>query len=148
MTRPALWRKLIAAAPIILGTRIGPERQGMAPAAPNPVVHLELRTGNLPRACALYTRLFGWRAETVHTDSGDYLTLELGARIEGGVVEDNTERPFWLPYVEVADVAEATERARLLGASVVLPPREGPAGWRSVLASPAGGEIALWHPKA
>ena len=115
--------------------------------APDPVVHLELRTCNLPRACAFYTRLFGWRAETAHTRSGDYLTLEFGGRIEGGVVEHDTERPFWLPYVEVADVAEATERARVLGATLLLPPREGPAGWRSILAVPGGGEIALWQPK-
>ena len=116
--------------------------------APDPVVHLELRTCNLPRACAFYSRLFGWRAETVHTRSGDYLTLEFGGRIEGGVVEHDTERPFWLPYVEVADVTEATERARVLGATLLLPPREGPAGWRSILAAPAAGEIALWQPKA
>jgi uncharacterized protein len=113
----------------------------------NPVVHLELRTGNLPRACAFYTRLFGWRAETVGTDAGCYLALELGERLEGGVVEHATERAFWLPYVEVADVAEATERARLLGATVLLEPREGPAGWRSALATPAGGHFALWQPK-
>jgi predicted enzyme related to lactoylglutathione lyase len=31
---------------------------------------------------------------------------------------------------------------------VVLEPREGPAGWRSVIAAPAGAEIALWQPKA
>jgi predicted enzyme related to lactoylglutathione lyase len=116
--------------------------------APDPVVHLELRTCNLPRACAFYTRLFGWRAETVHTGSGDYLTLELGDRIEGGVVENETERPIWLPYVEVADVAEATDRARALGATVLLPPREGPAGWRSILAASGTGEIALWQPKS
>jgi predicted enzyme related to lactoylglutathione lyase len=118
------------------------------PAARNRVVHLELRTGNLAAACAFYTRLFGWRAETVRTGSGDYLTLALGERIEGGVVEHETEHPLWLPYVEVADVAEATERARSLGASLVLSPREGPAGWRSILATPAAGEIALWQPKA
>jgi predicted enzyme related to lactoylglutathione lyase len=115
--------------------------------APNPLVHLELRTGNLPRACAFYTGLFGWHAETVHTTSGKYLTLRVGDRIEGGVVEHDTKRPFWLPYVEVPDVAEATEQARVLGASVLLPPREGPAGWRSVLAAPAGATFALWQPK-
>jgi predicted enzyme related to lactoylglutathione lyase len=119
----------------------------MTPGAPNPVVHLELRTCNLPRACAFYTRLFGWRAETLQTVSGDYLTIEFGGRIEGGVVEHDTERPFWLPYIEVPDVSEAAERARLLGASVLLPPREGPAGWRSVLAAPAGAAFALWQPK-
>jgi len=120
----------------------------MTPGAPNPVVHLELRTGNLPCACAFYARLFDWRTEMVHTSSGGYLTLALGDRIEGGVVEHETPRPYWLPYVKVTDVAEVTERARALGASVCLPPREGPAGWRSVLATPAGGMLALWQPKA
>ena len=115
--------------------------------APDPVVHLELRTGNLATACAFLTRLHGWPAEAVHTGSGDYLTLGLGDRLEGGVVEHDTQSPFWLPYVEVADIAEATERARLLGASVCLPPREGPAGWRSVLIAPASGMLALWQPK-
>lgn len=54
---------------------------------------------------------------------------------------------MWLPYVEVADVVEATERARLLGASVLLAPREGPVGWRSIVSAPASAEIALWEPK-
>jgi len=114
----------------------------------NPLVHLELRTDNLPRACAFYTALFGWRAESVDAGAGRYLTLTLGDRIEGGVVEHDTERPFWLPYVEVADVVEATERARLLGAAVRLSSREGPAGWRSVLVAPSGGMLALWQPKS
>lgn len=118
------------------------------PASADPLVHLELRTGNLPRACAFYTHLFGWRAETVDVGCGSYITLDLGDRIEGGVVERDTECPLWLPYVEVVDLAEATDRARLLGASVMVEPREGPAGWRSVVAAPAGAEIALWQPKA
>jgi predicted enzyme related to lactoylglutathione lyase len=120
----------------------------MTPARANPLVHLELRTCNLPSACAFYTRLFDWRAETIRTDSGDYLALDFGARIEGGVVEHESEHSLWLPYVEVADVAAMTERATALGATLLLPPREGPAGWRSILATPAGGEIALWQPKA
>ena len=119
----------------------------MSPTSTNPIVHLELRTGNLPRACAFYTQLFGWRAETIDVGTASYLALELSDRIEGGVVENDADRPLWLPYVRVADVVQATERARLLGASVLLEPREGPAGWRSVLAVPAGGQVALWQPK-
>ena len=119
----------------------------MPRAAPNPVVHLELCTGNLPRACAFYTRLFGWRAEKIDLGCGSYLALELGHGIEGGVVELDAERSLWLPYVEVADVSETTERARVLGAAVLLEPREGPVGWRSVVVAPAGAEIALWQPK-
>jgi predicted enzyme related to lactoylglutathione lyase len=28
-----------------------------------------------------------------------------------------------------------------------LGPREGPLGWRSVVSTPEGGEIAFWQPK-
>jgi uncharacterized protein len=119
----------------------------MTPIATNPVVHLELRTDNLPRACAFYTQLFGWHAETIHAGSGSYLSLDVGDRMAAGVAEQDTARPSWLPYVEIADIAEATERGRRLGASVTLEPREGPGGWRSVLAAPAAAEIALWQPK-
>jgi predicted enzyme related to lactoylglutathione lyase len=119
----------------------------MARAPTNPVVHLELRTGNLSRACAFYTRLFDWRADTIHVGSESYLALSLGDRIEGGVAESDTEHPLWLPYVEVADVRGLTERARRLGASVALEPREGPGGWRSLIAAPASAGVALWQPK-
>src|SRR3954447_11184222 len=104
----------------------------------DPVVHLELHTGNLPRACAFYTQLFGWRAGRVAGGEGSslplrvwggrevgessYLALGLGQELEGGVVESDTERSLWLPYVEVEDIAHATERARELGATVALEP--------------------------
>ncbi|MDQ4025137.1 MAG: hypothetical protein M3217_06570, partial [Actinomycetota bacterium] len=65
----------------------------------------------------------------------------------GGVVECETPQPLWLPYVEVGCVREVTERARGLGASVLLEPREGPLGWRSVVSAPAAGELALWQRK-
>jgi predicted enzyme related to lactoylglutathione lyase len=119
----------------------------MASASTHPVVHLELHTGNLPRACGFYTRLFGWRLERIEMGSGSYLALDWGEGMEGGVVEHDTERAMWLPYVEVCDITGATDRARDLGASVILEPREGPAGWRSMVAAPAGAEVALWQPK-
>jgi predicted enzyme related to lactoylglutathione lyase len=105
----------------------------------NPVVHLELHTGDLARARTFYEDLLRWRAEQV---SG-YWSLGTGC----GVVECDTPASAWLPYVAVRDVGSTTERARGLGASVLLEPREGPYGWRSVLCTPAGGEIALWQPK-
>jgi uncharacterized protein len=119
----------------------------MRPPSFDPVVHLELHTGNLARASDFYTRLFGWQAETVDVGRCTYLSLKLGDRIEGGIVEHDREGSLWLPYVEVADLLEVTERARALGAAVALEPREGPVGWRSILADPSGARIALWQPK-
>src|ERR671923_110442 len=110
----------------------------MSPASSNRVVHLELHTGDLPGACAFYAEVCGWRPERIDARYGSYLALELGGGLGGGVVECDTRRPLWLPYVQVAEIAEATDRARLLGASVLLDPREGPAGWRSVVAAGAG----------
>ncbi len=119
----------------------------MTQAPANSVVHLELLTGNKARACAFYTQLFGWRAETIRAAGSSYLGLALGRALAGGIVERDLERSLWLPYVEVADIEQITERARSLGASVVLEPREGPAGWRSIVESSAGAEVALWQPK-
>jgi uncharacterized protein len=108
------------------------------------VVHLELHTRDRKAACSLYDELLGWRAAEV----GPYVTLELGAGLGGGIVECGTPRSMWLPYVDVDDVATVTARARRLGAKVLLAPREGPTGWRSVVATPAGGEIALWQARS
>ena len=110
-------------------------------------MHLELHTGNLARACAFYAELCGWRPERIDCPRGSYQSLQIGNGLEGGIVECEAKRPIWLPYVEVADVAEITDRARRLGGSVLLEPREGPAGWRSVVSAQSGGEIAFWQPK-
>ncbi len=117
------------------------------PAANTPVVHLELHTGDLQRARDLYAELCGWRPERIDTRHGSYLALDLGNGIGGGIVECQTTRPIWLPYVEVRDIRQATDTARELGAAVLLDSREGPAGWRTVIASPTGGEIAFWQQK-
>jgi predicted enzyme related to lactoylglutathione lyase len=115
--------------------------------APRPIVHLELHSGDRRRARDFYAELCGWRPEAIATRHGSYLGLDIGPSLGGGIVECGTSRSLWLPYVEVADVEGATARARRLGAAVLLEPREGPAGRRSVVATPTGGEIALWQPK-
>ena len=113
----------------------------------NGIVHLELHTGDLPGARTLYTELCGWRAEQVEAAGQPYLALELGRTLGGGIVECGTPRALWLPYVAVADIDTATDRAKKHGATVLLERREGPAGWRSVIRSPAGGELAFWQSK-
>jgi predicted enzyme related to lactoylglutathione lyase len=114
---------------------------------PRPIVHLELHTCDQAGASAFLARLLQWRPEEIRAASGSYLALDLGAGIGGGIVECGTRRPLWLPYVEVDRIGRATDRARRLGATVLLEPREGPSGWRSVVSSAEGGEVALWEPR-
>ena len=119
----------------------------MTPTAPSPLAHLELHTPDGTAARAFYSELVGWRPELLEAAQRSYLALDLGEGLTGGIVECGTERALWLPYVSVPDIVAVTERAWELGAEVTLEPREGPAGWRSVVAVPGGGEIALWQSK-
>ena len=111
------------------------------------IVHLELHTHDLGAARAFYGGLLGWPTQRLGTCWGSYEALVFGGGPDGGIVECATRRPAWLPYAEVERIEELCDRARHLGASVLLAPREGPAGWRCVLATPAGAEIALWQRK-
>lgn len=111
-----------------------------------PVVHLELHTHDRAAASAFYAALLDWRMERIDNRWGSYHALALGG-LDGGIVECGTSPAGWLPYAEVEDIGAATELARALGARVLMDPREGPTGWRSVVATPAAGEIALWQQK-
>lgn len=119
----------------------------MSPPAARPIVHVELHTANLPRACGFYTQLLGWRAETIHAGTNTYLALSTGGGVQAGVAESDVRDPFWLPYVEVADVYQAVSRAECLGASVPVGPHQGPAGWWAAIRAPDGSALGLWTPR-
>lgn len=112
------------------------------------VVHLELHTSDRAASSRFYSGLLQWQTKRINTPWGSYHALRLGAGFDGGIVECGTRIAGWLPYVAVDQIEATTELARRLGARVLLAPREGPTGWRAVLATPAGGEIALWQAKA
>jgi uncharacterized protein len=113
----------------------------------NRLVHLELHTGDERGASAFYATLLSWRPERIHAGAGSYLTLDLGGGVGAGIVECGTDRALWLPYVAVEDVDGMADRALALGASLLLAPRDGAAGRRCVVRSPAGGEVAFWAPR-
>jgi predicted enzyme related to lactoylglutathione lyase len=52
-----------------------------------------------------------------------------------------------MPYVLVDDGPGSTRQAERMGSDVLVEPREGMVGWRSVIATPASGVIGLWQPK-
>jgi predicted enzyme related to lactoylglutathione lyase len=119
----------------------------MKPGDSSAMVHLELRTGDLAAAQAFYAKLCGWRPERIETRHGSYLALDVGSGIGGGIVQCPTDRPLWLPYSRCRRSARRPTAPRGLGARVLLEPREGPAGWRSVVATRDAAEIAFWQPK-
>ena len=44
-------------------------------------------------------------------------------------------------------VARTTDQAQALGGEVLLGPARGPDGFRSVVSTPDGGEVAFWQSK-
>jgi predicted enzyme related to lactoylglutathione lyase len=119
----------------------------MTPARPNSVIHLELHTGDLAGAVAFYGQLLGWRPERIRAGDGSYLTLGVGDRVGGGIVECDAEHPLWVPHVVVPDVQGTTNRAERLGSEILIDPREGPHGTRSVISAPHGGDLGFFQPK-
>jgi uncharacterized protein len=51
----------------------------------------------------------------------------------------------WLPYVQVDDIAAATEKAKSLGARIIKDVTEVMgAGWLSIFMDPTGAVLGLW----
>src|SRR4029453_2497333 len=76
----------------------------MASTSPSPLAHLELHTHDSAGASSFYRELLGWRSEHVEAVGRQYLALDLGSGLGGGIVECGTERALWLPYVSVPDI--------------------------------------------
>ena len=118
---------------------------------PNPFVHVELQTRDLPKAKDFYARLFDWKLQDMPMQGGgSYTMIDVGGGTGGGMVvsPDPNAPPSWMAYVGVDDVRAMTEKARRLGAAICLDVTEvGEFGWMSVFTDPTGATLALWQPK-
>ena len=93
-------------------------------------------------------RLGGWQAARIGHAHGSYQALGLGG---GWAAASSVRRPAARCGCPTSRSSASTTRPSAPASwapPVLLAPREGPAGWRSVVASPAGGELAFWQPKA
>ena len=118
----------------------------------NPFVHVELHTTDLAKAKDFYRKLFDWKLEDSPMGDGTtYTVIGVGQGTGGGMMKQPVPGApsAWLPDVAVDDVRVATEKARSLGATVVVDVTEIPnVGWFSVFVDPAGAHTALFKPKA
>ena len=117
---------------------------------PNPFCHVELNTTDVSKAKAFYTKLFDWKLEDIPMPDGSYTMIGVGEGTGGGLMKNPMPGvpSFWLAYVLVDDIAAATAKAKLLGATVVKDVTEVMgAGWLSIIADPTGAALGLWKPK-
>ena len=102
-------------------------------------------------ALAFYTGVLGWRPERIHAGDGSYLALGMGNRLGGrpGRVRRGGGAPALAALRARSPTSTVTtdraQRPRRRGPARA--PREGPEGWRSVVSTPDGGEVAFWQSK-
>jgi predicted enzyme related to lactoylglutathione lyase len=120
----------------------------------------ELLTSNAAAAAPFYTGALGWGIETVDMGPMGTYTLfkrtgikdEMGAdKNAGGMMQsppDAPHPPFWLAYIAVPNADEGAEKARRLGATVMVPPADIPdVGRFSVMMDAQGAAFAILQPK-
>jgi uncharacterized protein len=115
----------------------------------NPVVHLELNTTDVSKARAFYGALFDWKPEDV-SGLSTYSMLGAGRGTAGGMLRHPAAcaSSAWLAYVMVDDIAAATEKAKLLGATLMQDVTEVPGvGWLCVIIDPTGAALGIWKPE-
>jgi predicted enzyme related to lactoylglutathione lyase len=118
---------------------------------PNPFVHVELNTTNLPKAKAFYKKLFAWKLKDLpHEEFGTYTMIDVGDGTGGGMMKQLIPgaSSAWMPYVYVKDIDASTKKAKRLGAKVMKDVTEVMGmGWLSIIVDPTGAILGLWEPK-
>jgi len=118
---------------------------------PNPFVHIELNTTDHRKAREFYSQLFQWNLKDMEMgEHGTYTLIDVGEGTGGGMMQHPLPGApsMWLPYVEVPDLAAATQKAKQLGAKIIqenVPVQD--MGTFSIFTDPTGATLALWQTK-
>lgn len=119
---------------------------------PHPNGHpswLDLVSPDVERAADFYARLFGWSYSDTGADFGHYHMAHSGERNAAGLGQraEGSDLPSaWTVYYATDDVDATTEKARSLGATVVVEPMEVPgSGKMSIVQDPTGAVFGLWE---
>ena len=113
----------------------------------NPFVEFELNTTDVAAAKAFYSRLFDWQFDDDTVAGDPYIEIDTGGEAAGGIVKNpvSADPSAWIPYVAVDDVADATQKARSLGATIWKGATDIPGhGTYSIIADPTGAVLGLW----
>lgn len=120
----------------------------------NPFCHVELNANDLPKAREFYSQLFDWKIEEVNVPGvpgGCYMMINVGDGTGGGMMKNPMPNypSWWLSYVLVDDLPAATNKARELGAKIIVDNQAaGDYGHLSIIEDPQGAVLGLWKANA
>lgn len=110
----------------------------------DPFVWFDLRSKDAAATRAFHEQLFGW--DVVEVAGGEGTVPMIGGEQPwASIVADGGDRLGWFPYIQVEDLDLATKKAAELGATVLQPATEGPAGTYTPIREPGGAVFALFQ---
>jgi hypothetical protein len=110
---------------------------------------VDIQSADIEATIAFYGGLFGWATDDLGPDAGGYRAFTKNGKWVAGVGPQMVAGApvAWMTYVNVDDIAIATEATRTAGGNVFLEPmRVLDAGQLAVVSDPVGGVFALWEP--
>lgn len=110
-----------------------------------PIVHIEISTGDREASGKFYADLFGWKVEQI--PDMHYATFETGEGVGGGFnpVSDTNPAGTIVVYVGCDDLDAKLAEAVKLGGKSLVPPSEIPGmGWFAIFSDPFGNKIGLF----
>jgi uncharacterized protein len=120
---------------------------------PGALTWTELATNDTAGAKKFYTSLFGWKEKTSDGAGMTYTEFSVGDTPQAGMMAMTDQMkamnvpPNWLPYFQVADCDATANKAKELGASLVVPPMDIPnTGRFAVIRDPQGAAFAIYKP--
>jgi uncharacterized protein len=108
----------------------------------------EAHVGDLNKAWAFYSEMFGWTKGTVMPMGamGDYVLFQIGDKDIGGMMkkQDMLPVPMWLYYFNVDGIDAAVARTLAAGGKIAMGPHQVPGGnWIVSAFDPQGGSFSL-----
>ena len=113
---------------------------------------LDLAASDATEAKTFYRGLFGWTAVEQHANGGIFTRLCQLDRDVGSLYQMEAKLArkvpsHWTPYVRVADVELAAQRASELGGQVLVRPFVVPGVARiALIMDSVGAQVGLWEP--
>jgi uncharacterized protein len=116
----------------------------------NTFAHVELNTSNPVAAKEFYRKIFAWKMQDMEMGPGMFYTMvDTGSRQASAGLQ---QKPMpdapnaWLPYVEVASVKKTIEKAKALGAQIIISYQPLPdMGVIGLFLDPTGAALGIWE---
>jgi len=113
----------------------------------------ELQTNDTRKALEFYPKLFGWSTKTGGIGLTEYTEIQHQGQSMGGVMKIPKEwgnvPAHWMPYFLVANCDSSADKAKQLGASILMGPMDIPnVGRFAVVRDPQAASFAIFQPAA